>query len=85
MMQCLGYGVLRSSAERPKRLLGIGLIAFDTKIIRLGMHGTFLEGIMIGVGKATSSRGQGAREAYFLGFLGDDRPGITETGCYEHR
>ena len=36
MMQRRGYGVLRSSAERPKRLLGIGLIAFDTKIIRLG-------------------------------------------------
>jgi hypothetical protein len=49
------------------------------------MRDSFSGSIMIGVGKATSSRGQSARVACFLGFLGDDRPGITETGCYEHR
>jgi hypothetical protein len=46
------------------------------------MHGSFLGGIMIGVGKATSSRGANARVAYFLG---DERLGITETGWVEHR
>ena len=32
---------------------------------------------MIDVGWATSSRGQSARVAYFLGFLGNSRPGIS--------
>jgi hypothetical protein len=32
---------------------------------------------MIGVRKVTSSRGQSAWVAFFLGFLGNSRPGIT--------
>ena len=43
-----------------------------------GMRDSFLGSIMIGVGRATSSRGQSARVAYFLGFLGNSRPGTTE-------
>jgi nucleoside recognition membrane protein YjiH len=58
------------------------LIAFNTKIFRWGVHGTFLEGIMVGVGKATSSRSDSERVAYFFG---DGRLGITKTGRFEHR
>jgi hypothetical protein len=40
---------------------------------------------MIGVGKATSSRGQSVRVAYFLRFLEYDRPGIIGTGRFGRR
>jgi hypothetical protein len=46
------------------------------------MHGTFFAGIMIGVGKVTSSRGEIVRVTYFFG---DGRRGIIETGRLEHR
>ena len=42
------------------------------------MRDPFLGRIMTGVGKATSSRGQSVRVAYFLVFLGNSRPGITD-------
>ena len=41
------------------------------------MRDPFSGSIMIDVGKITSSRGQSARAAYFLGFLENSRPGIT--------
>ena len=42
-----------------------------------GMRDPFSGSIMIGVRKVTSSRGQSAWVAFFLGFLGNSRPGIT--------
>ena len=63
-------------------LLGNGSIAFDTKVIRSGMREASLWGIMLGVGKATYSRGESARAMYFSG---DGQRDITETGCFEHR
>jgi hypothetical protein len=46
------------------------------------MREASLWGIMIGVGTATSSRGERSTVAYFPGA---GRLGITETGCFEHR
>ena len=69
----------------PEGVAQRSLVTCNMQIIRLGMHNSFLGSIMIGVGKATSSRGQSVRVAYFLGFLGDGRPGIAETGPLEHQ
>ena len=72
------YGFLRGSLPGCQKVpLRNGLIAFNTKIIRWGMRNSFSGSIMISVGKATSSRGQSARVAYFLGFLGNSQPCIT--------
>jgi hypothetical protein len=46
------------------------------------MQDSFMGGIMIGAGKATSSRGKGARVAYYFG---EGQLGVIETGWFEHR
>jgi hypothetical protein len=63
-------------------VLGIGLIASDTKILHWGMRQFSLRGIMIGAGKVTSSQGEIVRVTYFFG---DGRMGIIETGRLEYR
>jgi hypothetical protein len=62
--------------------LGNGLMACDTKVIRLGRRDSILGGIMIGAGKATSAGGESATVAYYPE---DGQPGITETGRFGRR